>query len=36
MNKELKIVKIMGKEKCCWEEALEKEKERKDLNEFFN
>jgi|SaaInlStandDraft_3_1057020.scaffolds.fasta_scaffold237801_1 hypothetical protein len=35
MNKELQVVKIMDKERCSWEEAIEKEKERKKLNEFF-
>lgn len=35
MNKELKILKIMKSEKCCWEEAVEKAKERKSLKEFL-
>jgi hypothetical protein len=35
MNKELKILNIMTKEKCTWDEASEKEKERKNLKEFF-
>ena len=35
MNKELNVLKIMNSEKCCWEEALEKEEERKSLNEFI-
>lgn len=35
MNKELKILKIMKKEGCDWEEAQEKEKKIKTLNEFF-
>ncbi len=35
MNKELKVLKIMQEEKCCWEEATEREKERKSLSEFF-
>jgi len=35
MNKELKLLKIMDEENCCWEEALKREEERKDLNEFF-
>ena len=35
MNKELTVLKIMDSEKCCWEEALEREKERKSLNDYF-
>ena len=35
MKKELNILKIMKHEKCEWEEALAREKERKTLNEFF-
>jgi hypothetical protein len=35
MNKELKVLKIMEEERCCWEEAIKKESERKNLNEFF-
>jgi len=35
MNKELKIVKIMKDEKCDWEEAAKKQKERKELRDFF-
>ena len=35
MNKQIKIVKIMKEEKCCWEEAEKREKERKELKEFF-
>lgn len=35
MNKEIKVLKIMKEEGCSWEEAVEKEKERKTLNEFF-
>ena len=32
MNRELTVLKIMDSEKCCWEDALEKEKEIKSLN----
>jgi|SaaInlV_200m_DNA_2_1039689.scaffolds.fasta_scaffold12765_1 hypothetical protein len=35
MNRELTVLKIMDSEKCCWEDALEKEKEIKSLNDFF-
>jgi hypothetical protein len=35
MNKELDILRIMKDEKCCWEEAVEKESKRKNLKEFF-
>jgi hypothetical protein len=35
MNKEIKILKIMKEERCDWEEAQKREKERKDLKEFF-
>jgi hypothetical protein len=35
MNKEIKILKIMKEERCDWEEAHKREKERKDLKEFF-
>ncbi|MBU1245772.1 MAG: hypothetical protein ABIJ20_01570 [Nanoarchaeota archaeon] len=35
MNKELRILGIMKKEKCQWEEAEEKEKKRKKITEFF-
>lgn len=35
MNKEVDILKIMKKEKCTWEEASERKKQRKDLSEFF-
>ena len=35
MNKEIKILKIMKEEKCDWEEAKKREKERKELHEFF-
>tara|TARA_B100000315_G_C14159144_1_gene399264 strand:+ start:189 stop:296 length:108 start_codon:yes stop_codon:yes gene_type:complete len=35
MNKELKILSIMKKENCDWEEAEKKEKERKNLGDFL-
>lgn len=35
MNKELDILKIMKKERCSWEEAVERNKQRKGLNDFF-
>ena len=35
MNKELRILKIMKKEGCDWEEAQKKEKKIKTLKEFF-
>jgi len=35
MNKELRILDIMKKEKCRWEEAEEKDKKRKKITEFF-
>jgi len=35
MIKELKIKKIMREDKCCWEEAVKREKQRKSLSEFF-
>ena len=35
MNKEIKIVEIMRSERCDWEEAQKREKERKNLSEFF-
>lgn len=35
MNKALNILKIMKTEKCDYEEAVEKERERKSLKEFF-
>jgi|TARA_Y100000310_G_scaffold142362_1_gene141797 hypothetical protein len=35
MNKEIKILNIMKEEKCDWEEAQKREKERKELKEFF-
>lgn len=34
MNKELKVLKIMKKNKCCWEDAAKKEKEIKSLDEY--
>jgi hypothetical protein len=36
MNKALKVLKIMKSEKCDWEEAVKREKERKCLNEFLD
>jgi len=35
MLKELRIKKIMSEERCCWEEAVKREKQRKSLNEFL-
>lgn len=35
INTEIDILKIMKKEKCVWEEASRREKERKKLNDFF-
>ena len=35
MNKQIKILKIMKEKKVDWEEAQELEKERKELDEFF-
>jgi len=35
MEKELKILRIMKEEKCGWEEAVVKQKERKELKDFF-
>ena len=35
MNKELRILDIMKKEKCCWEEAEKKDKQRKKITEFI-
>lgn len=35
MNKQLQIIKIMKSEKCEWDEAVKKEKERKNLKDFF-
>lgn len=35
MNKELKVLKIMKEEGCGWEEATEKERERKSLREYI-
>jgi len=35
MNKELKILNIMKEEKCDYDEARKRSKERKDLFEFF-
>jgi len=35
MNKELKILRIMKEEKCAWEDAVKKQKERKELKDFF-
>jgi|APSaa5957512622_1039677.scaffolds.fasta_scaffold01904_9 hypothetical protein len=35
MNKEIKIVEIMRSERCDWEEATKREKERKNLKDFF-
>lgn len=35
MNKELKVLKIMKEDKCCWEEAAKKEKEIKNLDEYI-
>jgi len=36
MNKHINILKIMKKEKCEWEKAFMREKERKTLREFLN
>jgi hypothetical protein len=35
MNKQIKVLNIMKTEKCDWENAVKKEKERKTLKEFF-
>lgn len=35
MIKELKVLEIMQKEKCSWEEANAKHAERPSLNKFF-
>ena len=35
MKKELKILRIMKEEKCCWEDAVKRFKERKTLSEFI-
>jgi len=35
MNKEIKILRIMKEEKCDWEEAQKRQRERKSLSEFF-
>jgi len=35
MNKQVKILNIMKSEKCNWEYASKREKERKTLKEFF-
>ncbi len=35
VNSQLNILKIMKKEKVGWEKALQREKERKTLKEFF-
>ena len=32
----MNVLKIMRKEKVAWEKALEREKERKTLREFFS
>lgn len=32
---ELEILKIIKKEKCTWEQATKKLKQRKKLNDFF-
>jgi len=36
MKKEINILNIMKKEKCEWEEASNREKQRKTLKEFFS
>jgi len=35
MKKQLDILEIMKKEKCSWEQAVKKEKEVKQLGDFF-
>jgi len=35
MNKTLAILKIMKTEDCTYEEAIQKEKERTNLKDFF-
>jgi len=35
MKKELSILTIMKKEKCSWEKAESRNRERKTLSEFF-
>lgn len=35
MKRNLEILSIMKKNKCNWEEASKKEKETKQLKEFF-
>jgi hypothetical protein len=35
MKKEMRILQIMQKERCDWQEATERAKERKTLSEFF-
>lgn len=35
MDKELKILRIMKKEGCDWEEAQKREKKIKTLKDFF-
>ena len=34
-KKELQILNIMKEMKCSWEEAVERSKERRNLNDFF-
>ena len=35
MNKQLRILDIMEKEKCCWDEAVKKDKKRKKITDFI-
>jgi len=34
-NKQIKILEIMEKEKCDWEEAVKREEERKSIKDFI-